>query len=140
MPELTRWYLRAALVYFVVALGLGLLQALRGVVQVPAAVAALYPTYVHLLTVGWLTQLIFGVVWWMFPRHSAEMPYRSERLGRATFALLNGGLLLRVAAEPLLALSTSGRAAALALAASALLQWLAGLAFVTNTWPRVKER
>ncbi len=100
-------------------------------------VAVVYPTWLHLLVVGWITQVIFGVAYWMFPRYSAERPRGSERLGWVTLASLNIGLLLRAAGEPLHALgqSTGG-----VLAASALLQLLAGWGFVVNTWPRIKER
>ena len=29
---------------------------------------SLYFTYLHLLVVGWITQIIFGVAFWLFPR------------------------------------------------------------------------
>lgn len=124
------------MMYLVAALIVG------AVMQTPLAARlslfrALWPTYVHLLVVGWLTQLIFGVAYWMFPRYSAERPRGSERLGWTTFALLNIGLLLRVIAEPWHALT--GQGAAL-LVGSALLQLLAGWTFVANTWPRIRER
>jgi hypothetical protein len=132
----SQWFIRTAMMYLVAALVLG------AVMQTPLATRlplfrALWLTYVHLLVVGWLTQLIFGVAYWMFPRYSAERPRGSERLGWATFALLNLGLLLRVVAEPWHALA--GRGAAL-LVSSALFQLLAGWTFVVNTWPRIRER
>ena len=139
MPPLTRWYLRTALVCFVAALLSAVLLAVRGLVALPAVVGALTPVYFHLLMVGWVTQLIFGVVFWMFPKQSAARPRGSERLGWATFALLNVGLLLRVIAEPWQTLAPGALPGSL-VALSAVLQWLAGLAFVVNTWPRVKER
>jgi hypothetical protein len=139
MPRLTRWYLRTALLCFVVALLIAVLQAGRSLFPLPAAVGALTPVYFHLLMVGWVTQLIFGVVFWMFPKPSAARPRGSEGLGWATYALLNTGLLLRVVAEPWQALAP-GDLAGIALALSAVLQWLAGLGFVANTWSRVKER
>jgi len=75
----------------------------------------------------------------MFPKQSSDRPRGSETLGWATYGLLNAGLLLRAIGEPLAALQPSGAAGWL-LAASALLQLLAGWAFVANTWGRVKER
>lgn len=96
-----------------------------------------WPTYLHLLVVGWLTQLIFGVAFWLFPKHSAAHPRGSDRLGWASFFLLNLGLILRAIAEPWQAL---GRPMGALLVASATAQLLAGWAFVTNTWPRVRER
>jgi hypothetical protein len=136
VPPLTRWLVKAALLYLVAALVLGV------AVQLPVAgrypvLAVLWPTYLHVLVVGWLTQLIFGVAFWLFPRYSAERPRGSERLGWAMFVLLNAGLLLRIVGEPWRALGGGGHAVLLV---SAVAQLLAVWVFVLNTWPRVKER
>jgi heme/copper-type cytochrome/quinol oxidase subunit 1 len=125
------------MVYFLAALTLGVLLRVPAAVAAYPALAVFGPTHLHLLVVGWLTQVIFGVAYWMFPRYSPERPRGHERLGWAAFLLLNTGLLLRVAGEPYHAL---GRGAGGLLVASALLQLLAGWAFVLNTWPRVRER
>jgi hypothetical protein len=137
MPQLSRWYLRAAMLHLGGALVLGLL------LQIPSArssfpfIAASFPTLLHLLVVGWITQVIFGVAYWMFPRYSAEQPRGSERLGWITFVALNAGMVLRLAGEPAQRL---GRDAGGLLVASALLQLVAGWAFILNTWPRLRER
>lgn len=137
MPPLTRWFLKTALIYLVAALLAGALIAARNVWLLPPVVAAFTPVYFHLFMVGWVTQLIFGVVFWMFPKYSKEQPRGSERLGWITYALLNTGLLLRVVGEPMNALQPATVWGWL-LVASAILQWLAGLTFVTNTWGRVR--
>ena len=139
MPTLTRWFIKSALVFLIVALVFSILLAGRTIVDLPEVVAYLGPVQVHLFVVGWVTQLIFGVVYWMFPKYSREKPRGSEGLAWATFGLLNTGLILRVLGEPLNALRPGAESGWL-LAASALLQWLAGMAFVVNTWSRVKER
>ena len=139
MPPLSRWFVRTALAYFVAALLVGVGLTLRPLLDLPTAVAALQPVYFHLLTVGWISQLIFGVVFWMFPKYSAERPRGNERLGWATYWLLNAGLLLRAVGEPLVAVQPGGGTGWL-LAAAAVLQLMAGWAFVANTWARVKER
>lgn len=139
MPLLTRLFIKSALLYFIAALLAGLLLAARSVLNLPPLLAALNPVYFHLLMVGWITQLIVGVAHWMFPKFSREEPRGREWLTWAVFWGLNSGLLLRVVAEP--ALTASGNPAwGRLLALSALLQWLAGMAFVINLWPRVKER
>jgi hypothetical protein len=132
MPVITRWYVKTSLVYLVLALGTGLLLAVR-------PLGGLFPVYFHLLTLGWLTFLIFGVVLWMFPKFSREKPRGSETLGWAVYGLLNIGLILRAFSEPL-NVSSPGSVWGWLLVVSALLQWLAGILFVINTWPRVKER
>ena len=139
MPPLSRWFVRTALVYFVAALITGVALMLRPVLNLPPEVAALQPVYFHLLMVGWVSQLIFGVVFWMFPKYTQERPRGSERFGWATFWLLNAGLVLRAVGEPVVALRP-GSSAGWLVAASAILQMLAGWAFVANTWGRVKER
>lgn len=96
-----------------------------------------WPTYLHLLVLGWLTQLIFGVAFWLFPKHSTAHPRGSDLLGWASFWLLNLGLILRAVAEPWEALG--GETGALLIVAAAA-QLGAGWAFVLNTWPRVRER
>lgn len=139
MPKVARWYIKTALGYFVAALTLGVLLALPApaLAQIRLKLpAGLLPVYIHLLAVGWLTQLIFGVALWMFPKYSRQYPRGSERLAWAAFALLNGGLVLRAIGEPLAA---AGRGGWL-LAVSALAQWAAAAAFLLNTWPRVKEK
>ena len=136
MPPLTRWLVKAALIWLVAGLVLGMAMQLPAAAETPLLRAA-WPTYLHLVTVGWLTQLIFGVALWLFPRHSAARPRGSERLGWVTFAGLNLGLLLRLLGEPGRAL---GYDTHLALLVSAVAQLVAVGAFVLNVWPRVRER
>lgn len=135
MPLLVRWYIKAAMAYLVLGLCVGVVLALPGAPQT----SNLFPTYLHILTFGWLTQLIFGVAFWMFPKYSREQPRGREWLGWATFIFLNLGLILRAIFESLYRSAPSPLAGG-GLIASALLQWLAGVAFVINTWNRVKEK
>jgi hypothetical protein len=104
-----------------------------------SATPALAPVYTHLFMWGWVTQLIFGVVYWMFPKYSQQRPHGHEGLWLATFWLFNTGLALRVIGEPLHLLRPEALWAWLTIAAAGL-QWLAGMAFVVNTWGRVKGR
>jgi hypothetical protein len=114
------------------ALAIGVVMA----VSSPGARAGLPATYVHLLVVGWLTQLIFGVAHWLFPRASAGAPHGNEALGWAGILLLNVGLLVRAVAEPS---ALSGARHGL-LVTSGALQLVAVLLLVVHIWPRVKER
>lgn len=137
MPPLTRWFVKAALLYLVAALVLAVAMQWPGAAARVPWLAVVWPTYLHLLVVGWLTQLIFGVALWLFPRHSPARPRGYEWLGWTSFVLLNTGLLIRVVAEPRAAL---GHDVGLLLLGSAAAQLLAGWAFVANVWPRVRER
>jgi peptidoglycan biosynthesis protein MviN/MurJ (putative lipid II flippase) len=139
MPPLTRWHIKSAFLYLAGAMLLGVALALGAVVAMPSWLAYLSPAFFHLIMVGWVTQLIFGVIFWMFPIVSKARPRGSERLGWATYVLLNVGLILRVLSEPLNAVNPRG-AWGWGLVVSAVLQWLAAVCFVVNAWPRVKER
>ncbi|MCP4361339.1 MAG: hypothetical protein GY796_25295 [Chloroflexi bacterium] len=139
MPALTRWTIKSALIYLTAALLLGIILALPDSVAVPAFVRAMNPVFFHLFLVGWVTQMIFGVIFWMFPIITRAKPRGNETLGWASFLLLNGGLLLRVVSEPLVATRPQAGLGWL-LAVSALWQWLAAVLFVFLTWPRVKEK
>ena len=132
MPPLSRWYIKLAIVYFMAALLVGALQALLGIPYVG-------PAYVHMLVVGWITQMIFGVAYWMFPKFSPELPRGDNAIAVATFVLLNAGLLLRIIVEPLRAWHPDAAPGWL-LAVAGLAQALAGVGFALSTWPRVKVR
>lgn len=139
MPRLTRYFIKTALIYLVAALFVGALVLARAAFNWPDALAALTPVYFHLFMVGWVTQLIFGMLFWMLPKASKERPRGNERLAWMAFVLINTGLVLRAIGEPLVALQPEIGAGWL-LALSAVLQLFGGWAFIGNAWPRVKER
>jgi len=137
MPTVARWTIKAGLIYFVLGLAAGVLIQLRPYVDLPRWTAGIRPVYIHLLVVGWITELIIGVAYWMFPKFSKENPRGSEKVAWAVFFLLNAGLLLRIWAEPQV---MTGTKIGWMLALSAALQLIAGWLFVINTWVRVKEQ
>lgn len=132
MPTLTRWFLRAAIVHLVLGLCLGVALASDAL---PAG--GWQPVYVHLLVMGWATQMIFGVAYWMFPRRRPLDLSVFDRVGWTCFLTMNGGLALRALAEPV---AGSAGCASGVLLAAALLQLIAIVAFVAQAWPRVMAR
>ena len=106
MPLVTRYFIKTSLVFFVAALLCGFLLALRPFIKLPNFVIGLTPIYFHLFMVGWVTQIIIGVAYWMFPKFTKETPRGSEALAWITYALMNSGLLLRTVAEPANAVQT----------------------------------
>jgi len=134
MPTLTRWFIKASLISLILGLATGLWQQVPGV-----AIAGLSPVYLHLLTFGWLTQLIFGIAIWMFPVYSKEQPRGPAWLSWGTFVTLNAGLALRVVFEPLQGISPSNFGG-WALVTAATLQWLAGVGFFANVRTRVRGK
>lgn len=137
MPPLTRWMVKTSLVYLVLALISGILLGMRTALSATWVPSGLTPAYFHLYMVGWVTLMIFGIVYWMFPKFTMAGPRGSDWLGWAVYVLLNMGLILRVAGESFI---MPGSRWGWVLVISALLQWLGGFAFVVNTWQRVKEK
>ena len=127
------------MVYFVAALLVGIALMAQAVTDLPPIVSALTPVYFHLFMVGWVAQLIFGIGYWLFPTYTKAKPRGSEALAKATYVLLNIGLVLRAVGEPLNTVTPQPLSGWL-LALSAILQWLAGMAFVANSWPRIKGK
>jgi uncharacterized membrane protein HdeD (DUF308 family) len=139
VPPLSRWYIKAAMIYLVAGLLMGALQALQQPLHLPSFFAATGPASVHMLVVGWITQMIFGVAYWMFPKDTAETPRGNNPIAVATIVLLNAGLILRVVVEPMRAWR-SDSLPGWWLAVAGLAQALAGIGFAINTWPRVKVK
>lgn len=63
MPSLTRWFVKTSFIYPILALVTGLL-----------------PVYIHLFVLSWLTQLIFGMMYWMFPNIPTKNRVAAKRL------------------------------------------------------------
>lgn len=139
MPALTRWFIKSALVYLVIALFLAVVLVVPAFIRTFPFLAYLNPAYFHLFLVGWVTQMIFGVIYWMFPIITRANPRGNEKLGWASYGLLNMGLICRVVGEPLVGIYSQTPIGWL-LVVSALSQWLAAILFVILAWPRVKEK
>jgi hypothetical protein len=139
MPRLARWAVRTALIHLLLGAAAGALYWANTQWALWPPLAALNPVVIHLLVVGWATQLIYGVIYWMFPILSKENLRGDDRLAWAAWGLLNAGLLLRVVFEPWRSLDPQPFNGVL-LTLSALLQVLAGWLIVIVCWPRVRER
>ena len=139
MPKLSQLALKAAMIYLV----LGALGAAAYWINVMwpywPPVSALSPTYLHLIVVGWLTQLVMAVMYWMFPVISKKSPRGSPALAWAAIISLNAGLLIRMVFEPWRALQPTALNG-YALVLSAVLQVGAAILFVGVSWARVRER
>jgi hypothetical protein len=97
------------------------------------------PVYFHIFLVGWITQIIMGVSFWMFPPMNRVNPRGIEMLGWASFLCINTGLILRVIGEPLLFLDPVSAGKWLVIL-SALIQWAGGMFYLVHIWDRVKGK
>ncbi len=97
------------------------------------------PLFWHLLMVGWITQIIFGVSMWMFPGRNREEGFLAQKCAWLTYLLLNLGLVLRVIAEPVVSYSTASVWSIL-IVLSAVMQIAAAVAYCIEVWPRVQSK
>ncbi len=139
MPTLSRWSMRAAMFYLIGGMMAGALYWAQAAWSIWTPLAYLSPIYIHMLVVGWLTQLIYGVIYWMFPVIRKDNLRGDPRPAWAVFVLLNVGLLMRIGGEPWRAASPNEINSVL-LVVSAIVQTAAGLLYVLVTWPRVREK
>jgi len=136
MPPLTRWMVRAGLAYLVLGALLSGIQAIPPAAARFSWLAAAAPATTHLWTIGWLTQLIFGVAYWLFPKHRRRPPRGRDSVWWAGALLLNAGLLLRLIGEPWQAQGGAAPAEFLVVVSGAVI-WLGGVALVSQVWGRV---
>ena len=139
MPAITRWTIRAAMFYLVAGMILGALYWINTVWDIWPPLVAFNPVYIHLIVVGWLTQLIFGVVYWMFPIIDRHNMRGDPRVAWMAFLFLNAGLLLRAVCEPWRVLEPSDLNG-IGLAIAALLQVIGAWLLVAASWRRVREK
>jgi hypothetical protein len=136
MPPLSRWLVKAGFLALVAALAFEALLARPAALWPGLPDAAIQLGAIHLLTVGWLLQLITGVAFWMFPRHPTAPPRGDARPGWGALVLLNAGLLLRLVGEPW---RTGFGGPLWPLQLSALLQLAAVVLILALLWPRIRE-
>ncbi|KXK50302.1 MAG: hypothetical protein UZ13_02601 [Chloroflexi bacterium OLB13] len=139
MPTLSRYFIKTGMLYLIAGLAMTLAMFLQPLLGWSSVLQAFYPVYLHFIFVGWVTQIIMGVAYWMFPKKSKEDPRGNPLWGWAVYVCLNVGLLLRAVGEPTMAVNpASGWGWTLTLAAALMLA--AGWIFVCISWNRVKER
>lgn len=134
MPRIARIFIKTGLVYFLISLLIGVAQEVDSF-NLPV----LRPLFWHLLMVGWITQIIFGVSMWMFPGRNREEGFIAQKWGWLTYLLLNLGLVFRVIAEPMIHRSAVIFWEILILL-SAILQLAAAVTYSIELWPRVQSK
>ena len=140
MPPIARTFVKASFLYFLAAFLLGALMMLDRWLGFSRWLGAIYMSQLHLLLVGWITQLAIGVAYWIFPRFLKEQDPRPRGSGTLAWLVLislNAGLLLRFAAEPFYLMDAQPWLAAL-MALSGLLQALGAIGFGWMIWGRIR--
>lgn len=139
MPRLTRYAIRLAMLYLLVGMAGWLVYTVDQVEALSGNWSALRPVSIHLITVGWLTQLIFAVIYWMFPIVSRQNPQGERWIAWLGFWSLNLGLCFRALFEIGLTQGMSAQAG-WGLIGAGMMQWGGVTAWIIASWQRVRER
>ncbi len=86
MSKITVWFIKSALIYFMLAIVLGLYMAVSGMIY------PYMPIHAHFNLLGWMSMMIYGVGYHILPRFSGK-PLYSDKLAEWQFWLANIGLI-----------------------------------------------
>jgi len=131
VPRLSRWAIRASLVYLAVGFTFGALILTAKGFPALAWAWRLLSAHIEFLLFGWTLQLVLGVAFWILPRFSHGSPRGLVPIAWASVVALNLGVFLvalRTLADLPGGLTVAGRA----------LEAVAAIAFAAYVWPRVK--
>ena len=136
MPRLSRWLIRAALIYLLIGFLLGglLLSAKAGVVDSRIWIWLL--PHADILVAGWLLQLAMGMAFWILPR-IREAGRGRVVLAWTAFTLLNVGLVAGAGLALLQYWFPWLTISAQVFSIGVLLQGLALIVFAVYAWQRV---
>ncbi|MGH7661371.1 MAG: hypothetical protein ACRENA_10730 [Vulcanimicrobiaceae bacterium] len=142
MPLETRRFAKTALVFLFLtfAAGTALTFAHGAGIAVPAIIGV---EHAHLGTVGFLVNIVIGIALWMLPLDRERFPQTQGRYPIVAPALcwwmLNGGLVVRLIAEPLQQLQfPSSVGLSGLLDAAAVAQLVAIAIFAGIAWHRIR--
>ena len=129
MPRLSRWFIRASLIYLALGFTFGALMLFNKGVLLGAWLWQLLPAHIEFLLFGWTVQLAMGVAFWILPRFGSVRG--NEKAAWAAFVLLNTGVWIAAAGR------LPGSPAWMLLIGRAV-ETGAAVAFAIHAWPRVK--
>jgi hypothetical protein len=93
VPRLSRWFVRASLIYLVLGFGAGGALLTEKGLPLHPVVWRLFPAHVEFLLVGWTVQFAMGVAFWILPRFAGGASRGNEGPAWCAFVLLNAGVL-----------------------------------------------
>jgi heme/copper-type cytochrome/quinol oxidase subunit 1 len=136
MTPLVRLYVRTSFVFLLLGLALGGYITVEVNVRGRAVAWPLMTAHVHLVLVGFMLMLVFGVATWMFPRPAREDVRYRPGLAQLVYWLLTASTVLRTVGE--VAAAAAGTRGSSLAALGGLGQLAAAVVFVINMWTRVR--
>jgi heme/copper-type cytochrome/quinol oxidase subunit 1 len=136
MTPVVRLYVKTSFVFLLLGLALGGYITMQVNLAGRAVPWPLITAHVHVLLVGFMLMLVFGVATWMFPRPARDTGRYRPGLAHVVYWLLTVSTIVRVLGE-LTAAALWTRSSVLA-AVGGLGQLAAALLFVVNMWTRVR--
>ena len=136
MTPLARLYVKTSFVFLLLGLVLGGYIAIEVNLLGRAVPWSLITAHTHLVLVGFMLMLVFGVATWLFPRPPRDDGRYRPGLAWLVYWLLTASTAVRALGE-LSAAVTGSRGSPLA-ALGGLGQLAAAIVFVVNMWTRVR--
>jgi hypothetical protein len=136
MTPLVRLYVKTSFVFLLLGLVLGGYVTIQVNLLGRGVPWPLITAHVHVLLVGFLLTLVFGVATWMFPRPARDDARYHPGLAWLVYWLLTASTAIRALGEVGAAV-VSSRGSPLA-ALGGLGQLVAAIVFVANMWTRVR--
>ena len=136
MTALVRLYVKTSFAFLLLGLSLGGYVTVEVNLRGRGVPWPLITAHVHLLLVGFMLMLVFGVATWMFPRPGREDARYRPSLAWVVYGLLTVSTVIRTTGE--LGAALAGARGSHLAAVGGLGQLAAGLLFVVNMWTRVR--
>jgi hypothetical protein len=139
MPPASVRFVRSAWSWFLLGLGLGAVLVGAKVGWLPPQWLGLRPAHVHVLTLGWAVQWVFGIAFWIYPAFGSERTGPGPTRAMAScWALLNAGVLVRACGEAAYDCGIARDAGAWGLVAGSAAELVAAVLFVAIIRRRVR--
>jgi hypothetical protein len=131
MPRLSIWFIRFALDYLLLGFTFGGLILFNKGMPLFPLVWSLLPAHIEFVLIGWTSQLVMGMGFWILPRFSRPPVRGNEKMAWGAFVLVNAGIWM-------FALGSFGSVGGWLSLAGRAAEAAGVLLFVLNAWPRVK--
>ena len=136
MTPLVRLYVKTSFAFLLLGLLLGGYVAVEVNVLGRGVPWPLITAHVHLLLVGFLLMLFFGIATWMFPRPGRDDARYRPGLAWVVYWLLTASTIVRALGE--VGAAIAGSRGSLLAAVGGLGQLAAAIVFVVNMWTRIR--